>query len=244
MMRLLIMLFGCIILLIAEAQADGLEIEVKGKKQFLPYWEAQYKTSYGALLIISGSGAKDGLILMTRLGKRLSRLGWSVVLLSINESQDQSGWTTQLPVVLSALRQRNNNNLVVLHYGAKLYSLLDYFAKLQQINGLILLSAFEEEKPKDTSGLIADIRFPVFDLVGQFDYGRVIEQAKVRFKVKPNKKYSQIKFPGAAHDYCYTRKILAAYIHGWMKNLAPRETLNGLSVDSTKRFAGPPVLRN
>lgn len=220
-----------------EACADTLEIQASGQKINLVYWAAQSKVQYGGLLIVAGGGPQDGIRVLKRLCRRLSKSGWSVALLNATQSQDKANWTAQLPEALSALRQKNISNLVLLHYGAQLEPLLDYFSKLQQVNGLILLSAFDLKSPKESAALLEKISFPVFDLIGQFDYGTVRRQASLRRKTADSNNYLQVKLPGAAHDYAYTDAMLAAYLHGWMKHLTPKKSLNTLPV------SGPPTLR-
>lgn len=225
MMRLLLGFCLLVVLTIADAKPESLEIQAGGQKISLPYWPAQGKQPHGGILIVEGGAPWDGSRVLYKLAPKLAKLGWSVALLNANQQTDKAAWIMLLPDVLSNLRQKSNTRTVLLHYGAQLHTLVDYFAKPQskQVNGLILLSAFEQMDSKDLLALLQKVPFPVFDIIGQFDYVTVLEQAAVRKKNNQNKRYFQLLFPGAAHDYSYTQKMLTAYMHGWMLKLKPTE---------------------
>ncbi|CDZ76943.1 hypothetical protein BN59_01222 [Legionella massiliensis] len=237
MMRFFLGLCLLAVFSVHEVCAETLEIQASGQKTKLTYWAAQSKIQYGGLLIVAGGEPQDGIRVLKKLCRRLSKSGWSVAFLNAYQLGDKANWTAQLPEALSALRQKNISNLVLLHYGAQLGPLLDYFSKLQQINGLILLSAFDLKSPTESAASLEKIAFPVFDMVGQFDYDTVSRQAALRRKTVHSNNYLQYKLPGAAHDYAYTDAMLAAYLHGWMRHLAPKKTPDNLSA------GGPPTLR-
>lgn len=213
----------CLLFLLnfSEVKAADLEIVVKDQKIALPYWPYKNKTQLGGVLIVHGGQSDDGLILVDKLGKQLAKFGWSVALLNIKTQAAAVPWIEQLPEALSALRQKDNDRIVLLHYGSELQVLMGYFAKLQskQVNGLILLSAFDQSKDKDSSELLQKLSFPLLDIIGQFDYETVLKQAAVRQQNNQNKEYLYVQLPGGSHDYSYIEKLLLAYLHGWMKKL-------------------------
>ncbi|ARG96843.1 alpha/beta hydrolase [Legionella micdadei] len=222
-MKLLIRMCILVIFIITESKAENLEIQVNGLKISLTYWSAQNKKAHGGILIIKGDPFWEGFALSPNLAKRFAKLGWSVAILDTNQQQDKLTWIDVLPEALSNLRQKNNQRIVVLYYGAQLKSLLGYFSKLQskQVNGLILLSAFDESSSNETLDMLKKIPFPVFDVVGQFDYSTVLRQATLRRENNHSNQYIALQFPGATHDYLYTRNMLVGYLHGWMKHLRP-----------------------
>ncbi|MFC3909165.1 alpha/beta hydrolase [Legionella dresdenensis] len=207
-----------------------LEIQVKQQKIALPYWKAEHK-ALGGVLIIQGGEPAHGSIFLRSLAGFLAKLEWSVLLL--NTQQTGTPWIEQLPEGLSILRQQKIKRIVVVHYGAQAQQTLEYFNKLQakQVNGLILLSAYDIPLPKEQMMISDKLRFPVFDIAGQFDYPEVLLQMKARVHQQAEqavenanpeqtvKSYQSLIFPGAGHDYAYTRRMLAAYLGGWMSKL-------------------------
>lgn len=213
----------CLLLFLnfSGAKAADLEVQVKGQKIILPYWAAAGKQLQGGLVIVQGELANEGFLLVNNLAEQFSQLGWAVILLNSAEQKGSIPLIEQLPEALSALRQKDNKRLVLLHYGDQLQVSVDYFSKLQskQVNGLIFLSAFDQPEKKDLSELLQKITFPMVDLTGQFDYQVVLEQAATRHDSMQNKSYLSTQIPGAEHDYYYTQQLLVAYLHGWMKKL-------------------------
>ncbi|MDI9819105.1 MULTISPECIES: DUF3530 family protein [unclassified Legionella] len=203
----------------AEVKAASLDILVKGQKVALPYWPSKGGKQRGGVVIVNGEQSVAGSKLPEYLGEELAKLGWSVALLST--SQQVIPWTEQLPEVLSTLRQKNNKRMAMIHYGSELSGSVGYFSKLQskQLNGMILLSAFDLPENEDTADLMKKISFPLLDITGQFDYTPVLEQAAARKQNVENKKYSYQQLSGADHDYLYKEKMLAITIHGWMQKL-------------------------
>ncbi|KTC85923.1 DUF3530 family protein [Legionella drozanskii] len=223
-MRLFIGICLLVILTISEGKAENLEIQANGQKISLAYWPAQTKKQYGGILIVKEEPFGEGFTISTNLAKRFAKLGWSVAILDAQQ-KDRMAWIGQLPDALSNLRQKTNKRIVLLYYGSQLQVLLGYFSKLQakQVNGLILLSAFSEPMAKDEPELLKKIAFPVLDIMGQFDYTPVLNQIAARRKTNQNPQYRVIQLPGATHDYLYNRRMLVAYLHGWMKHLRRTE---------------------
>ncbi|WP_051131957.1 hypothetical protein [Legionella tunisiensis] len=142
----------CLLLFVnfSGAKAADLEIQVKGQKIMLPYWPATGKQLQGGIVMVQGELANEGFLLLNNLAPQFAQLGWSVLLINPAGQQGSISWIEQLPEALSALRQKVNNRLVLLHYGDQLQIVVDYFSKLQskQVNGLILLSAFDQSEKK------------------------------------------------------------------------------------------------
>jgi len=197
----------------------SLEIQVKQQKIMVPYWKG-VRTPHGGVLIIQGGDPVYGEIFLKSLASYLADSGWSVILLN-TQFQASTPWVDQLPEGLSLLRKQKNNRIIVIHYGNELQTTLGYFTKQQskQVNGLILLSAFDLPIPKETIILSEKIRFPVYDIVGQFDYQDVLLQMQARKEQSTAKQYITMKFPGAQHDYAYTRRLLANFLSGWMLHI-------------------------
>lgn len=202
-------------LLISGTWSDTLEIKINQGTVDLPYWPAQ-KAGYGAVLLVKGGEQEQGSPILAHLARQLANNGWSVALL--NTTKSTIPWVDQLPEAISVLRQDNNKRIVLVHYGDEVNLSLDYFAKPQSkmINGLVLLSAYngqnEEDKP-------FNLRFPLFDIAGQFDYDTVLDQMGQREREFKKQKYMALELPGAHHDYEYSQRILVAYVHGWMMRL-------------------------
>lgn len=220
-MQLLLGLCLLFFLNFSVAKAADLEIQVKGQKIMLPYWPATGRQLQGGLVMVQGELANEGFLLLNNLAIQFAKLGWAVLLINSAGQQGSTSWIEQLPEALSALRQKENKRLVLLHYGDQLQLSVDYFNKLQskQVNGLILLSAFDQPVKEDLPKLLRKITFPVVDLTGQFDYQLVLEQAATRHDSMQNKSYITTQIPGADHNYCFARQLLVAYLHGWMKKL-------------------------
>lgn len=171
-------------------------------------------------MLINGEQDSEGSVLANSLSKELAKHGWSVALLNTS-LHIPVPWTEQLPETLSALRQKNNKRIVVIHYGSQLEKSVNYFTTPQskRVSGLILLSAFDQPENKGLIDLIQKIPFPLLDITGQFDYTPVLEQASLRqFSIK-NERYLYRQLPGASHDYAYSKKTLVTNLNGWMKKL-------------------------
>lgn len=207
-------------LLVFGAQADNLSIKVHNNEMSLPYWPAR-DVHYGAVLIVHGGDVPQWSKLLTNLAEQLAHYGWSVVL--INCTNDNSiPWIAQLPKVISALRQEKNKRIILVHYGDQINKSLEYFSKPQSkmINGMVMVSAYDGQKVLD---IPLRLRFPVFDIVGQFDFNQVLYQVNLRGKEFNRHNYLSIELPGAHHDYEYSQKLLLAYVHGWMAKLPESE---------------------
>ncbi|WP_133141188.1 alpha/beta hydrolase [Legionella spiritensis] len=206
----------------ASSVSGVLDIEVNQQKLALPY-RAAVGDAKGAVLIIHGSQPIYGQSFVNRLSDKLAMLGWSTLLIQTYQINDKAKLTDIIPSSLTALRLKDNNRLVVIHYGDQLQVSLDYFVQPQskQANGMILLSAYDRTDAKKQADLLKKLRFPAFDIVGQFDYGRVLRQAKKRHDANSeNSKYQFLMLPGARHQYTYTSAMLAAYVNGWMEKLS------------------------
>ena len=231
-MRLFIGLSLLVIFSLTAVRADTFETQANGQKAPVNFLPAQGEGQHGGILIVGSGAPWDHSELLPKLGGHFAKLGWSVALLDASQQIDKPTWVESLPEILSTLRQKNNKRTILLYYGSQMHFLLEYFSKPQskQVNGLILLSAFDQFEAKDSVLLLQKLPFPVLDVVAQFDYGTILEQAAVRKKNNQSKSYRQVRFPGAVHDYYHTRRMLSYHLHSWMLNLQPTE------------IAGPPVV--
>lgn len=202
----------------SAAFADKLEIKVDGKSVDLPYWPAK-KEKYGAVLLNNGDAQIQSSILLDNLANELAQNGWQVVLLN-NDKSFPVPWSKQFPEVIATLRKQKNIRVVVVHYGEQLKQTFAYLGKqpVPEVEGLILLSASNipptaEKKP--------ELKMPIFDIVGQFDYDLTKQEMAERKKEFGTNKndYLAIEIPGAHHDYEYAKELLFSFIHGWMVKL-------------------------
>ncbi|MCL9685085.1 alpha/beta hydrolase [Legionella maioricensis] len=204
-------------LIISNTIADVLEIKVDQHPLSLPYWPAS-KAHYGGVIIVrGGADAAQSPRLLTHFAEQLSHNGWSVVLLNCN-NDNTIPWVKQIPETISALREAKNKRIVLVHYGEQLNQSLEYFSKPQSkmINGLVMVSAYDEQSNLDRP---PSLRFPLFDIAGQFDYDTVLNQMEQREKEFKQHNYVAVEMPGAHHDYQYSQRMLLAFIHGWMTRL-------------------------
>lgn len=198
------------------ACAEKLTIKMGAKTVSLPFWPAAEKQpNYGAVLLVYG-GQPQWSELLAHIAARLGRIGWSVVLLN-SDGRNKESWVVQMPEVISTLRKNKNYRIVLIHYGEQLQQTIDYFTKPQakMITGLIMLSAYNEAQEQT----IPNVRFPLFDIVGQFDYDVVVHQASNRKQAQQQRPYVQVEIPGASHDYEYSKGLLVSFVHGWMAKL-------------------------
>lgn len=207
----------CVLLLIVVPSLNAAELEIKVNQTAikLPYWPA-LEPHNGGVLIIRGGEPVQWSEFLAGLSQQLADDGWSTLLLNCN-ADSSIPWITLLPEAMSALRQQKNNRIILIHYGEQLNLTLDYFSKPQgkAINGLILLSAYDQQHSLDKA---PEFRFPVLDIVGQFDYDLVLEQAQLRKQFK-SPTYMPLQIPGAPHDYGYTQQLLLSFLDGWMLKL-------------------------
>ncbi|MCW8399724.1 alpha/beta hydrolase [Legionella sp. PATHC038] len=213
----IVLIFFC---LFSMAFADKLQIKVDGKNIDLPYWPAK-KDKYGAVLLINGGEQAQATALLDNLANQLAENGWQVVLLN-NDTSITVPWIKQFPEVITALRKQKNVRVVLLHYGEQLKQTFDFLGKspVPEIEGLVLLSAYDVPPPNNTDKK-PELKMPVFDIVGQFDYDMTKQEMAARKKeFGPNKdNYLALEIPGAHHDYEYSRQLLFSFIHGWMVKL-------------------------
>lgn len=220
MNQLLTIILFCFFLIPSSFSAD-LEIKVNQKPIKLPYWPA-HDPIHGGVIIVRGGMPVQWSDFLANFAKLLADNGWSTVLLNCSPEVTEP-WINQLPEAISTLRQEKNKRIVLIHYNEELNTTLDYFSKPQgkMINGLILLSAFDL---KSTTIAASALRFPVFDVVGQFDYDNVesqIAERKEQFK-SPTYRFKEI--PGADHEYAYAGELLASFLNGWMLRLPETTT--------------------
>lgn len=205
-------------LITSAPRADVLEIKIQPSIIVnLPYWPAN-SNHYGAVLLVRGGEQfASPPFLLTNFADQLSQYGWSVVLLNCNEDRSIP-WIEQLPKTISVLREANNKRIILVHYGEQLNQSLEYFGKPQSkmINGLVMLSAYDEQPNLEK---MPSLRFPLFDIAGQFDYDAVLYQMEMRGKGFRHNNYLAVEMPGAHHDYQYSQQMLLAFIHGWMAKL-------------------------
>lgn len=221
-MRLLLAFILQFSLGLALATPSGLELQINGKKTSIPFWTAQGAQSHGAILLVQGGPFSDGgYILLSSLAELFAKKGWSVAIFAAGQQGDKTPWIDNLPEAMASLRKKGGDRLVLLHYGDQLKPLIDYFNKPQskRVNGLALLSAFQLVQDKDSDVAIEKIPFPLVDIIGQFDYATVIEQAARREQNKPKQSYIQREIPGANHDYDHQQILVVAYLHAWMMKL-------------------------
>lgn len=213
-------LITIILCLLFSNISNAAELEIKAKQQAikLPYWASQ-NSSDGAVIIIKGGATAQWSEALVHLSQLLAERGWSTVLL--NTTTISSSWLDLLPEVISTLRQKNNKRIVLLHYGEKMNITLDYFKKPQgkSINGLILLSAYDDPPLEN----LENIRFPILDIVGQFDYDFVKNQYAERLKILKSPTYLSLIMPGADNSYDYARELLSSFMVGWMLKTDPPE---------------------
>lgn len=203
-------------LLISSALAESLEIKVNQTPISLPYWPAP-EPHYGAVLLVRGGEHAEWSTLLAHFAEQLAHYGWSVVLLNC-DAHNSVPWIAQVPEAISALRMERNKRIILVHYGDQLNQSLDYFSKPQSkmINGLVMLSAYDDQTSMDKP---SSLRFPLFDIAGQFDYDEVLNQRVLRGKEFKQRNYLSLEMPGAHHDYEYSQRLLLAFVHGWMAKL-------------------------
>lgn len=229
-MRLLQTILGGILLILmgcACAQNNSLSISVGSEKLELPFWPA-IKNTKGGVVLVQGEKAQDGGAFLRQLGVSLASQGWSCILL---DPKSKTPWLEQLPEAMSNMRQQKGGKLVVVFYDANVGDLLNYFSKPQgkQVNGLILISAYNgavEDKKESKESTPEEpiharkLTFPIYDIVGQFDYPIVITQAQERMETFKDVVYEKMVISGADHDYVYRVNTLAAFLSGWMDKLS------------------------
>ncbi|CAM2855988.1 alpha/beta hydrolase [Legionella worsleiensis] len=209
--------------------ADQLEITVDQKKLQLPFWPAQTQR-YGAVLIVRGGEQPHWSDMLAQCANKLATNGWSVVLLNCNPAQGIP-WINQLPEVIGSLRKEKNKRIILIHYGDQLNQSLEYFSKPQSkmINALVMISAYGDIDIKDKG---SEFRFPIFDVVGQFDYDTVLAAMDKRKKQFKEKSYLAMQMPGADHDYDYSEDLLISFVHGWMTKVPETKTQPRAVLDS------------
>lgn len=215
-MKLITRIIFVYFLVLSCVSAERLNIKVGDTAISLPYWQAK-TPNYGAVLIVRGGEQPQWSVLLAKFAKQLAHYGWSVVLL--NCTQDNSvPWIEQLPKAISTLRQDKNSRIVLVHYGDQLNQSLEYFSKPQSkmVNGLVMISAYDDQS---VLAPLPKLRFPLFDIAGQFDFDRVLRQMNQREKEFKQQHYVSLEMPGARHDYEYSQKLLLSFVHGWMSKL-------------------------
>lgn len=196
--------------------AETLEIKLKQSKINIPTWSAKHD-AYGAIIIIRGDKQAQWSIFLERLSKLFAQYGWNVALLNCSQ-EIKEPWIDQLPEVIKALKQKNHR-IVLIHYGDELKQTMDYItkSKTSDLNGLVLLSAFDSDKPADKP---PTTNTPIYDVVAQFDYSVVLQQQSARDQAFRTLKYHVLEVPGAHHDYQYSSQFVLSFLHGWMTKLA------------------------
>lgn len=221
-MKQLTALFFLFFSLLNLCFADELEIKLNQKSVKLPYWPAA-RLNFGGVIIVRGGQPIQWSEPMANLAKILAQDGWSTVLLNVSPDID-GPWLSQVPEAISSLRQNKNKRIVLIHYGAELNMTLDYFSKPQgkTINALVLLSAYDE---KESTVKPETLRFPIFDLDGQFDYEPIQAQFSARNQSFKSATYTQMQIPGADDEYNYSLDLLASFLTGWMLRI-PESTVS------------------
>ncbi len=236
-MKQLISIFLLFLSFHSSLFAEDLEIKVNQKSIKLPYWPAKNSNS-GGVIVLRGGLPVQWSESLAHLSQLLDKNGWSTVLLNCNPESDVP-WLTQLPEVISALRQNKNKRIVLLHYGEQLNMTLDYFSKPQgkTINGLVLLSAYDD---KDSAVKPESLRFPLFDVDGQFDYDNVQDQVAARAKTFKSPTYVSMEIPGADHEYNYAQELLVSFLTGWMLKI-PESTVSAPPINSKSQSYIEPI---
>lgn len=238
-MKQLLSIFLIFATFIPVSFAADLEIKVSQKSIKLPYWPAK-DPSLGGVIIVQGAEHPEWSEFLADFASLLSGSRWSTVLLNCS-SDGSTPWITQLPEAIAQLRQAKNKRIVLIHYGSQLNTSLDYFSKPQAklINGLVLLSAYDE---KSTATKPYNVRFPILDVIGQFDYDQAKNQSANRQSQITGTEYLLVTIPGADHEYNYAKQLSIAFISGWMNKLPEEVTESApikplpASVSSSVRF--------
>ncbi|WP_242602494.1 alpha/beta hydrolase [Legionella rowbothamii] len=204
--------------IISTSNAEHLEIKLNGKSIKFPYWSA-LKDPHGAIVVINGGEQAQWSDFLEYVAKNLSDFGWSTVLLNCDSGSTEP-WVKALPETINTLRQQKNNRIVVIHYGEQAAQTLTAFDKQAGIEGLVLLSAYDLSKAEDKKDdKKIELKVPIFDIAGQFDYAAVLEQMQERKRDFAQNKYTSMKVPGANHDYEYNQPMVVSSISGWMLKL-------------------------
>lgn len=217
-MRAWIALLSLALLSFNTLAAESLMISDGSQKLTIPYWRAK-EHAQGAVLILQGAIAPRSARFLDNLARNLQQLGWSVAM--INQDGSLSNPVQILPAAISALRQKKNNRVILIHYGLNLQGTMDYFSqpKGKQVNGLVMISGMASNHALTIPA--RPLRFPVFDIIGQFDYDPVLNEFKQRTQQgrKLSQAYHAMVLPGAYHDYHDDSLMLANYLNGWMSKL-------------------------
>lgn len=221
-MKQLLSIFLIFAICIPVSFAADLEIKVSQKSIKLPYWPAK-DPSDGGVIIVQGAEHPEWSDFLADFASLLARGGWSTVLLNCSSSDGSTPWAAQLPEAIGQLRQAKNKRIVLIHYGLQLNTSLDYFSKPQakMINGLVLLSAYDEKAIATTP---YNVRFPILDVIGQFDYEQAKNQSVNRQSQVSGTGYLLVTIPGADHEYNYAQQLSVAFISGWMDKLPEEVT--------------------
>lgn len=211
-----------LLVLYGQCFAGEIEVKVDQKSIKLPYWSAEHLDN-GAAIIVRGGEPAQWSEPLTHLSELLAQEGWSTVLLNANPEYTVP-WIKIVPEVISSLRQNKNKRIILIHYGEQLNMTLDYFSKPQgkTVNGIVFLSAYDttESAVKPDS-----LRFPIFDIDGQFDYENVKSQKNDRENLFKSVHYSTLEVPGADHEYHYAQEWLVSFLSGWMLKI-PEHTVS------------------
>jgi len=213
-------ILGCCLLLLCLGALAAPQTLTIDEQTSLFFWPGEEKAA-GGLLLAQGKGS-HGERLLTAMAKRLSQRGWSVAIAPADLSSEQLA--EQLPSYLAKLRQKSSLKVGIVWYGDDYHQLLDYFAKPQskQVSGLILLSAYEY--PQKEVKEPWQLRFPVLDIVGQFDMRTVIAAQSDRQNLLDRNLYTNRTIPGARHDYRYHEHYVCAAIDNWLTQIPVPKT--------------------
>ena len=174
----------------------------------------------GGVLLAYAAQTRVNQYFVDKLGHHLSQFGWSVLLLPL-PSAENSEWEAILAEQLAVIRKKSNSRVILITYAMPWEPLRQYFLKPQskQVSGLVLLSSVNEKvEVSETAPLQTRLRFPVFDIVAQFDYPSVLEAWMERKKAR-YKRYLTMKIPGGQHGYTYQERMLGEALNDWMLRL-------------------------
>lgn len=180
----------------------------------------------GGVLLAYPSHDNQNKLFIEKLAARLSQSGWSVLMQPLVFSE-ASNWEDTLAKQLAVIRRKSNSRVIFIGYTTPWEPLKRYFRKPQakQVSGLVLLSAangdsvpVSKRSDEDPEGRV-NVRFPVFDIVAQFDYQPVLEAWKIR-KKEFNRNYQRLQVPGVRHGYLYHEQMLQEVLNDWMAGLA------------------------
>ncbi|MCC5791570.1 MAG: hypothetical protein JJT82_03045 [Legionellaceae bacterium] len=173
----------------------------------------------GGVLVSYAESAPNGFYFSQKVARQLETMGWVVDVLSLNRLSDEE-WQSHLAEKMAVMRQKVGTKLAVIMYGEECDRLLEYFTQPQakQVGGLVFISAVNGERFFSNSTTDIRLRFPLLDIVAQFDYKQVLSDQKKRQKLVRSA-YQSYTVSGADHYYQYQLPVLVNVVHLWLEDL-------------------------